>query len=107
MNFTVFYRHRYGLRNLYECQIRIKSFTLPWKHTHLFLVRSTVHTRYVDFLFGLFSTGVIRDVSGSYNLCIGFINLLTLTTLIMWTVEIIIIRHRHRDQRTTDDTDGD
>ncbi|PNF41717.1 hypothetical protein B7P43_G03458 [Cryptotermes secundus] len=51
--------------------------------------------------------GLIRDVSGSYDLCIGFINLLTLMTLIMWTVEIIITRYRHRGQRTTDDKAGD
>lgn len=50
--------------------------------------------------------GLLRDVSGSYNLCIVFINMLTLLTLIMWTVEIVIIRYRPRGQ-TTDDNDGD
>jgi len=46
--------------------------------------------------------GYIRDVSGSYDWCIGFINLLTFITLVMWTLEIIITRCRHRNKPTSD-----
>ncbi|XP_059617769.1 uncharacterized protein LOC132262506 [Phlebotomus argentipes] len=38
--------------------------------------------------------GIIRDVSGSYVHCIIFINLVTATTLIMWAIEMIYLKHR-------------
>lgn len=45
--------------------------------------------------------GYIRDVSGGYDWCIGFINLLTVMTLVMWTTEIIITRCRNRKEPTS------
>ncbi|KAJ9587654.1 hypothetical protein L9F63_018906, partial [Diploptera punctata] len=46
--------------------------------------------------------GVIRDFSGSYNWCIAFINLLTVVTLTLWTVESLITAYlKHR--RNPDD----
>jgi MFS family permease len=45
--------------------------------------------------------GYIRDVSGGYDWCIGFINLLTIITLVMWTTEIIITRCRNRNEPTS------
>ncbi|PSN41448.1 hypothetical protein C0J52_14536 [Blattella germanica] len=44
-------------------------------------------------VFGPFM-GVIRDASGSYNLCIAFINTLTVITLTMWGLEILILKIR-------------
>uniref|UniRef100_A0A7G3APR5 Putative monocarboxylate transporter n=1 Tax=Lutzomyia longipalpis TaxID=7200 RepID=A0A7G3APR5_LUTLO len=38
--------------------------------------------------------GIIRDLSGSYAMCIIFINLVTATTLVMWTVEMIYLKYR-------------
>uniref|UniRef100_A0A1L8DEV9 Putative monocarboxylate transporter n=1 Tax=Nyssomyia neivai TaxID=330878 RepID=A0A1L8DEV9_9DIPT len=38
--------------------------------------------------------GVIRDLSGSYVWCIIFINIVTATTLIMWTVEMLYQRYK-------------
>jgi len=45
--------------------------------------------------------GYIRDVSGGYDWCIAFINLLTFVTLVMWITEIIITRCRHRNESTS------
>lgn len=42
--------------------------------------------------------GYIRDVSGGYDWCIGFINLLTVATLVMWILEKIITRCQHRNE---------
>ncbi|XP_021913935.1 uncharacterized protein LOC110827025 [Zootermopsis nevadensis] len=50
-------------------------------------------------------TGLIRDVSESYDLCIGFINLLTFVTLSMWTLEIVITHYKQRNQQNTEDSD--
>ncbi|XP_069674650.1 monocarboxylate transporter 9-like [Periplaneta americana] len=46
--------------------------------------------------------GVIRDESGSYNLCIAFMNMLTVVTLSMWIIEILITRYRRRKQKAAD-----
>jgi len=54
-------------------------------------------------LFGCFQTGYIRDVSGGYNWCIGFISLLTVVTLVMWITEIIIITRCQRRNKPTSD----
>jgi len=47
--------------------------------------------------------GYIRDVSGDYNWCIGFISLLTVATLVMWITEIIIITRCQRRNKPTSD----
>ncbi|KAJ9587656.1 hypothetical protein L9F63_018908 [Diploptera punctata] len=48
-------------------------------------------------------TGVIRDISGSYNWCIAFINLMTTVTLTLWTIEALVTayikRRRSRNEK--------
>lgn len=39
-----------------------------------------------------FNLGIFRDFFGSYAICIIFINLVTFTTLVMWTVEMIYMK---------------
>lgn len=41
--------------------------------------------------------GVIKDVTGSYSLCIVVMNVITFTTVIMWTSEAIILRCRQKN----------
>lgn len=40
--------------------------------------------------------GVMRDISGTYASCIVFINVVTVLTLIMWSVEMIYIQIRSK-----------
>ncbi|KAJ3657855.1 hypothetical protein Zmor_009632 [Zophobas morio] len=40
--------------------------------------------------------GVIRDVTGSYTLCIIVLNLITFSTIFIWTVEAVIVRLRRK-----------
>lgn len=49
--------------------------------------------------------GYIRDVSGGYDWCIGFINLLTVATLVMWILEKIITHCRHQKEATENESD--
>lgn len=35
--------------------------------------------------------GVIRDVTGNYNMCIIVLNFVTMTTLVMWSAEMLIL----------------
>lgn len=38
--------------------------------------------------------GLIRDVTGNYNMCIIVLNFVTLTTIIIWSIEMLILSIR-------------
>ncbi|CAH1399976.1 unnamed protein product [Nezara viridula] len=50
--------------------------------------------------------GLIRDKSGSYNACIYFINSLSLTTITLWTIEMILDRQKLKNQAKEEATES-
>ncbi|XP_063905506.1 monocarboxylate transporter 14-like isoform X2 [Zophobas morio] len=42
--------------------------------------------------------GVVRDVTGSYSLCVILMNCVTFTTILMWTIEAIIVKCRRKNK---------
>lgn len=50
--------------------------------------------------------GLIRDKSGSYTACIYFINSLSLTTIILWTIEMILDRRKLKNEVNNETTDS-
>ncbi|KAJ8940399.1 hypothetical protein NQ318_009328 [Aromia moschata] len=42
--------------------------------------------------------GVVRDITGSYSLCIILMNCVTFTTVIMWTTEYVLRRYRNKEE---------
>ncbi|KAF2904364.1 hypothetical protein ILUMI_01822 [Ignelater luminosus] len=50
--------------------------------------------------------GVIRDATGSYAKCIYVMNMMTLSTLIMWTMEMIYLRIKERKRQTPTEEKG-
>lgn len=40
--------------------------------------------------------GYIRDLTGSYQKCIIIINLVTMTTILMWTVEMVYLKYKKK-----------
>lgn len=50
--------------------------------------------------------GLIRDFFGSYAMCIIFINLATFTTLVLWTVEMVLMKRKTaREQQEMKDNE--
>lgn len=45
-----------------------------------------------------FLSGIFRDIFGSYAICIIFINLVTFTTLVLWTIELVHMRRKNARQ---------
>lgn len=41
-----------------------------------------------------FVSGIIRDVTGSYRSCIVVMNFVTLSCLLMWMTEMLIVKFR-------------
>lgn len=39
--------------------------------------------------------GLFRDIFGSYAICIVFINFVTFTTLVLWTIEMIYMKKQN------------
>lgn len=44
--------------------------------------------------------GIVRDVTGSYRLCVVIMNCITPTTIIMWSIEALIIKCRKNKDNT-------
>lgn len=44
--------------------------------------------------------GWIRDFSGSYFICIVFMNCITLTCITMWTIEILYFKFKYKPSKT-------
>lgn len=42
--------------------------------------------------------GYLRDISGSYNICIFIINGFTLTTIIIWSIEFTVAAFRKKNK---------
>ena len=44
--------------------------------------------------------GVVRDVTGSYVACIIIMNCVTFVTIVLWTVEMVVVKHkRHKGEK--------
>lgn len=41
------------------------------------------------------SSGIFRDIFGSYAVCIIFINFVTFTTLVLWTIELVYMKRKN------------
>ncbi|XP_014288980.1 monocarboxylate transporter 13 isoform X2 [Halyomorpha halys] len=50
--------------------------------------------------------GFIRDKSGSYNPCIYFITSLSMMTIILWSIEMILNRHKVKDEANEEPTES-
>lgn len=55
---------------------------------------------YIVILINLFSiyllcSGAFRDLFGNYSVCVIFINIVTFTTLLMWTSELIYMKRKN------------
>ncbi|XP_044254559.1 monocarboxylate transporter 12-like [Tribolium madens] len=42
--------------------------------------------------------GLVRDVTGSYKLCVVIMNCVTFTTILMWSLEALIVKCRKKEQ---------
>lgn len=52
----------------------------------------TCNLTFIEITFNL--SGVFRDFFGSYKICIVFINLVTFTTLVLWTAEMVYMKRK-------------